>query len=153
MQGLVIGGAPGQTAAVQVGVPNVIGKSRADAEADLGQLGLRARVEEIEAIGPVGTVYAQDPMPPARRAKGFAVLLHIVRAVPGPPPDLSAKLDALKAVVDKVDSALTALTATAGGLETDTAAGTRHGQVTTALQQISDKLDRLTKITPTKKRT
>ena len=44
-----------------VDVPNVVGLSRADAEAELSSAGLEANVVEVPSIEPEGTVLAQNP--------------------------------------------------------------------------------------------
>lgn len=140
LQGLVIGGAPGQSGPVMVGVPLVVGKTRAVAERDLAALGLGSRVEDIEALGTVGDVYGQDPMPPAKRFKGSVVVLQIIKAPPTAPPDIGSKLDELKALATKVDTDLTALAAVAATAETDAAAATRQQELSAKLTEVIDRL-------------
>jgi serine/threonine-protein kinase len=61
-----------------VGVPRVVGFSSGDARSALEQLGLRARVEEVPALGAsVGTVTAQDPSSGVQRLPGSTVSLSV----------------------------------------------------------------------------
>jgi hypothetical protein len=146
--GLVIGGRPGQVGGVfsQVGVPDVIGKARADAEADLASLGLGSRVVDVEALGTVGTVYDQNPRPPATRSRGFVVTLQVIKAPPTPTPDIVKKLTSL---TTKIDTDLTALAAVTNTLESDAAAQTRQDQLAALTTQIGTALAELAAVANT----
>lgn len=98
---LNIGGIPGTGGAGLVGVPDLEGKTRDEAEADLASIGLRSRVQEVETLGNAGEVYDQSPRPPRTVRKGFEVRLFVVK-VPVTPPDLGAKLDDIKAATDEI---------------------------------------------------
>lgn len=149
--GLVIGGRPGQVGDVfsQVGVPGVIGKRRADAEADLASLGLNSRAVDVETLGTVGTVYDQNPRPPATRARGFVVTLQVIKAPPTPTPDIVEKLDELTSLTTKINTDLTALAAVANALETDAAAQTRQDQLAVLTTQIGTDLTALAELAAT----
>jgi serine/threonine-protein kinase len=70
-----------------VTVPNVVGKSRADAEAELFKVGLLARVIEQEAADqPVGTVIGQNPRETAKLKQGSTVEITVAIAPVTPPP-------------------------------------------------------------------
>jgi beta-lactam-binding protein with PASTA domain len=120
MATLTLGSASGQAGA-QVGVPDIVGKPRAEAEDKLKALGLTPRVREVVADGDKDTVFSQDPPPRSIRPKGSVVTLQVV-TVPATPPDLGTKLDELALAV--------------AALETETAAQSRHEAVLGKLDEI-----------------
>jgi serine/threonine protein kinase len=95
-----------------IAVPKLTGLSRADAEAQLGDLGLTANVTEKESRQDAGIVLAQDPPAGAIVDKGAAVNLTVAKERPqvpdvttGNPPvaDAQKKLEAAGYKVDVRD--------------------------------------------------
>jgi beta-lactam-binding protein with PASTA domain len=134
--GLVIGGGQGQVGTGQVAVPDVVGKTQAEAEADLRALGLTLRVQEVESNTPPGTVILQNPAPFTIRSRGSVVTIVIGRA-PVVPPDLGQQLEDLKTAVDGVGAKVDAVTTAVDGV------GTKVDEVATAVGAVDAKLDDL----------
>jgi serine/threonine-protein kinase len=64
-----------------VDVPSLVGETRASAEAELADLGLKANVFEVPNIEPAGTVVAQNPLGGKLR-EGEAVRLNVSTGTP-----------------------------------------------------------------------
>lgn len=109
-----------QAATSQVGVPDVVGTTRAVAEERLRTLGLTVRFRPILADGDPDTVFSQEPPARAVRPRKSVVTLQVV-TVPPDSPDLGRKLDDLAAAM--------------AGLETEAAAKARH-------EALMERLDR-----------
>jgi len=62
----------------RVDVPNVVGLSRAEAEAELSSAQLEANVVEVPSDQPAGTVVAQNPVG-GQAQQGTAVRLNVSR--------------------------------------------------------------------------
>jgi hypothetical protein len=140
LDGITIGGTRALGAATAVGVPHVLGLSRAEAEANLNAVGLRIRVEEVETLGTEGTVYGQVPAPPAKRPKGAVVTLQVTKAPPTPPPDIADRLDKLRELTTKVHDDLSELAEVAAEAEKDEAAEKRKVELAQKLDEIIAKL-------------
>jgi outer membrane murein-binding lipoprotein Lpp len=93
----------GSAGGTQVGVPNVVGKTQGEAETILSGLGLRSKIQSIEADGEEGKVFAQNPEANSVKPKNTVVTLLIVKA-PVVPVNLGQLLEDLKAAVDAVST-------------------------------------------------
>ena len=109
------GAATGRT----VAVPDVVGVSRDQAATTLENLNLRADVVLVEAAGPEGEVYAQDPTSPKLVSRNATVRLFVIR---NPAPDFAERFTA-------IDDALA---------DAETAAADRHAELMAVLQEIGD---------------
>lgn len=72
--------------AQQVVVPDLTGKSVADAQAALDRLGLDSTKTEVTSDQPAGTVVDQSPKPDGKAAKGSLVTLSVAKARGGAQP-------------------------------------------------------------------
>ena len=61
----------------KVAVPDVVGQSRAEATAALGQAGFTVAVQQVPAADPEGTVVAQSPKAGDEAAKGAKVQINV----------------------------------------------------------------------------
>ncbi|MGW7363424.1 PASTA domain-containing protein [Streptomyces sp. NPDC054841] len=111
-----------------VGVPDVVGKTRAEAEKKLRDFGLTPQVREIVAEGKAGDVFSHEPPVGGVRPKGSVVTLHVITTPPTPKPlpDLAKKLDELTKAVAK--------------LEAETSAKARYDALVKKLDQIAGKV-------------
>jgi serine/threonine-protein kinase len=113
LQGIVIGGTAGTGS---VGVPDVVGRPQAEAEAKLRQFGLVPQIQVIEADGDEGTVFSQDPAARTIRAPGTVVTLLVVKTPLVPPnlgqqlADLQTSVNSVSAKVDDVSAKIDKLT-------------------------------------------
>jgi hypothetical protein len=114
--------------AVQVVVPNVAGKTEAEAKAALDDFTIRVRT--VEASGPAGTVFAQDPAANTIRPRRSSVTIFIIV---NPAPDSADVAKALTDLKTSVDTLGTTL-------ETEAAAKGRNDVVLERLQEIKDGL-------------
>jgi hypothetical protein len=114
--------------AVQVVVPDVAGKSEAEAKAALDDFTVRVRT--VEASGTAGTVFAQDPAAGAIRPRRSSVTIFIIV---NPAPDSADVAKALTELKQSVDTLGTTL-------ETEAAAKVRNDAVLQGLQEIKDNL-------------
>jgi beta-lactam-binding protein with PASTA domain len=64
----------------KVGVPDLTGKSFADAQAALDRLGVASKAVQVASGKPAGTVLDQRPKPGARVKKGSTVTLSVARS-------------------------------------------------------------------------
>jgi beta-lactam-binding protein with PASTA domain len=115
--------------AVQVVVPNVAGKSEAEAKAALDDFTVRVRT--VEASGTAGTVFAQDPAAATIRPRRSQVTIFVIV---NPAPDNEDVATAL----NELTEAVTTLGTTA--LETEQSAKDRNDVVLQRLQEIKDGL-------------
>ncbi|MGW2558067.1 PASTA domain-containing protein [Streptomyces sp. NPDC001514] len=111
-----------------VGVPDVAGKTRAEAEKKLRDLGLTPRVWEIGGDGKPGEVFSHEPPVGAVRPKGSVVTLNVFAAKPNPPipPEVVKKLDELTKAVAR--------------LEDEASAKARYDALVKKLDQLAGKL-------------
>ena len=89
----VFGGGGDGGGADTIGVPEVVGQQRAAAEGALNELGLRAKVVEVESsVDDVGKVVGTDPKPGTQVAQNSTVTLNVGKG-PGQTsvPDLTGK--------------------------------------------------------------
>jgi serine/threonine-protein kinase len=68
------------TVVAKVGVPDLTGKSFADAQAALDKLGVASKATQAASSKPAGTVLDQTPKPGARVKKGSTVTLTVARS-------------------------------------------------------------------------
>jgi len=118
----------GSGGAVQVVVPDVSGKTEAEAKALLDDFTVRVR--KVEALGTAGTVLAQDPEAGEIRPKRSAVTIFVIITPAPDSADVAKALADLKTSVDTLGTTL----------ETEAAAKARHDEVLKQLKEIKDKL-------------
>ncbi|MFJ5546334.1 PASTA domain-containing protein [Streptomyces sp. NPDC093225] len=106
MDTLDFGPATGRSSG-QVGVPELMGRKRTDAEQRLRALGLVARFHEIITEGVKDTVFRLDPPAGEIVEAGSTVTVHTISPAPGP-VDLDRRLeeltDAVKALETEADA-------------------------------------------------
>lgn len=144
LTGIVIGGTGTGTGTGSVGVPDVVTLPQADAEAKLRQFDLVPRSQTIEADGPDGTVFSQNPAARTIRARGTVVTLLVIKA-PVVPPDLGKQLtdlqDSVNDLTAKVDDVVPAVQAV--GAQVDGVAA-QVDDVSAKVDDASAKIDGLT---------
>jgi hypothetical protein len=118
----------GSGGAVQVVVPDVSGKTEAEAKALLDDFTVRVR--KVEALGTAGTVLAQDPEAGEIRPKRSTVTIFVIVTPAPDSADVAKALADLKTSVDTLGTTL----------ETEAAAKARHDEVLKQLKEIKDKL-------------
>jgi beta-lactam-binding protein with PASTA domain len=152
----------------KIAVPNLEGKTLAEAEQELEAAGLRCRSQEVEASGPIGKVVSQEPAKGRAVAPKTQVLVNVAIAPPGPPPDFdkllkdlttavaaaTAELSQLRADVTQVNAQVAtvstevtqvkvdvaAVGAAVKDVEQEGAAKGRHEEVINKLEDISKRL-------------
>src|SRR4051812_19815478 len=107
MTTFVFGTEPALAAGGNLVVPDVVGMTRADAEAKIIQAGLTPVVNIVESKLPEldGKVYRQDPSMPSSRPENSIVTLDVVR-VAATPPDSTQRFDALDKAVKELATTL-----------------------------------------------
>jgi beta-lactam-binding protein with PASTA domain len=146
LEGLITGS--GSSRSNAVGVPLLIGLTRTQAVQALESLGLTARVEDVETLGTVDTVYSQNPVPPASRNRGTEVIVQVITAPSTvPSADLDKRLEELSTAVAVIDTVVQTvdrnLVALGGKVETDAAATDRQKVI---LERLNDVVGKLTEL-------
>ena len=112
-----------------IGVPQLVGKPRSQAVEELSALGLKAKVQEILALGTEDTVYNQIPPLGTTRPANSVVTIQIIRN-PVTQASFDTRFDALDAAVAVIDGKVADLDAK---VATEAAATQRHQEVLTAI--------------------
>ncbi|WP_030194894.1 PASTA domain-containing protein [Streptomyces sp. NRRL S-87] len=102
MDTLTFGPATGQTGG-QVGVPDLMGRKRGEAEQRLRTLGLVPQFHEIITEGAKDTVFRLDPSAGAIVEAGSTVTVHVISTAPSP-VDLDRRLVELTEAVRSLET-------------------------------------------------